>query len=409
MRRQITALVVIALAGGMLAACGNPKQQTEDKLLAAIAATEKQARKYTYTDTDVRGVRTQVEGVVEDDFRHKERLTIGSEVAADEVVSDDALAMRVTSDAALAQLVNRDPALITTANSAAATAESDTGGANLADSLNALKKHEWVLDPAGAPPLIRPASIGPGGVERDPVTGDDALLDALDVFNYARRSISAAFKVQVFNPDDINYKPTEDPFPTINVRGPITRYDLVRPFLPSATLQGARSNLPGPQNFRRMSIYVEKGKVVEIEESIYPAERLKSTIDRGVAFLKKAGASAAILSQTRALKKAPAKPASIAIIGALNVLRERNGDVPIRLRTMKLVITDLGGKNLHVLLPPDVTRGPLDILKNRGRTASINANAPTSGSTTTTVPGAPQANIDSGFDTTTTPTSAPPP
>ncbi len=411
MRRPVAALACVAIVGTLLSACGNGRVETQVTLLRAITATEKASRKYVYTDVDGKGVRTQVVGLIEDDFRHKERLTIGSVVAADQVVSDDALAVRITSDAALARLVNRNPIPKLTA----ADAAPDPTAPTAADALAALKQQQWVLDPAGAPPLVRPATIGPGGVERDPITGDDPLLDANDIFNYVRRAIAGAFNVQKFNPDDINYKPSEDPFTKPDLRGPIERFDLLRPFLPVATIEGgnARSNLPGPQHFRKMAIYVKDGRVTKVAEELFPAERLKQTIERGVAFLKKAGASEKILDQTRALKRAPKKAASVAIIGALNVLRERNSDVPIRLRSMTLTITNLGDRDLHAVLPPEAVRAPLDILKNRGQTASLpTANAASSGpggsSSTTTVPG----NTDSTEITVpgdTTSSSAPPP
>lgn len=374
MRRPLSLIVLVIVAAGLLTSCGNQRQKTLDKALAAIEATAHTARKYTYTETDPRGQVNQVIGVVEDDLRHKERLMLGTEVAADQVVSDDALAMRITSERALARLVNRNPIPEAAASASAdLAAPAEAGAATIIDSLNALKQQRWVLDPAGAPPLVRPSTIGPGGRERDPVTGDDPLLDAIDIFEYARRAIASAFAVVQFNPNDINYKPSQDPFEKPDVRGPVTRYDLVRPFLPNATLQAGagRSNLPGPEHFRKMSIFVRKGRVEKIEEQTYPADRLKETIDRGVAFLKKAGASEAILDQTRALKKLPEQEASAAITAALNVLRERNGDVPIRLRKMTLKITDLGSTDIAVLLPADVTRGPLDILKNRGRSAGV--------------------------------------
>lgn len=409
MRRPIATVAFVAIAASVLSSCGNAREQTVATVLRAISATEKTARKYVYTDVDAQGQRTQVVGLVEDDFRHKERLTLGSVVAADEVVSDDALAIRVTSDAVLARLVNRNPIPAIGAKDATPDPTAPTA----ADSLAALKKQQWVLDPAGAPPLVRPATIGPGGVERDAITGDDPLLDATDIFNYVRRAIAGAYKVDKFNPDDINYKPSEDPFVKPNLRGPIERFDLTRPFLPIATLEGGggRSNLPGPQNFRKMSIYITKGRVIEVAEELFPAERLKQTIDRGVAFLKKAGASQNILDQTRALKKAPEKQASIAIIGALNVLRERNSDVPIRLRSMRLTLTDVGGKDLHAVLPLDAVRGPLDVLKNRGQTASLPTANKASGGPSASTPTGP-GNIDSTETTVagdTTSSSAPPP
>lgn len=372
MRRFLTLIALVAIAGGVLSGCGTAQRKNAEKALAALAATAHTPRKYTYTEIEPSGQVTTVNGVVEDDLRHKERLFLGTEVAADQVVSDDALAMRIPSDRALARLVNRTPASPAAAP-AASGAPSVAGTGTTTDALNALKQQRWVIDPAGAPPLVRPSTIGPGGRERDPVTGDDPLLDAVDTFEYARRAIASALTVIQFNPDDINYKPSEDPFQKPPVGGPVIRYDLIRPSLPNAALQAGagRSNLPGPEHFRKMAIYVRGGRVEKIEEQTYPADRLKATIDRGVAFLKKAGASPAILAQARALKKLPKQEASVAIVAALNVLRERNGDVPIKLRKLTMKITDLGSKNLRVLLPPDAVHASLDILKNRGHSAGV--------------------------------------
>ena len=64
--RRVAILLVVVLAGGALAGCAAKRSQNVDQLLAAISATEKQPRRYAYTDVDAAGVKTEVDGIVDD-------------------------------------------------------------------------------------------------------------------------------------------------------------------------------------------------------------------------------------------------------------------------------------------------------------------------------------------------------
>lgn len=365
MRRVALSLVLLSVTG--LSACGESPSGPRDDLLGFITKTEKVSRRFVYTDEDAKGRKASVEGAILDDFRHKERLSIDGVTAVDSVASDDALAMLVRNPDELVRLVNPTPA----------PPDADDPLATV-DTLGLLRSGAWVLDPAGAPPLdAKPVTDDQGRLKE--TVGEDPLKDSVEVLTYLRRAISVSAGVILFNEDSPDYKPSEDPFPKPSEETKERRYDVIRPGLPLPQFEGAgagRSVFPDAQHFRKLSVYVDQdGLIRRVVEQIDPAERLNDVIDRAAGFLKQAGAGEDTIREVRKLRGLPRPQATAAVVEGINLLRDRVGDPPVRLRRMELRFTSLGSKKIDVVLPTEFQEGRLDVLRNRGRTAG-KADAP---------------------------------
>lgn len=355
MRRRRALVVALALTTLALTACGGPDNSTEDDLRAAIARTERLARTFVYTEKSG-GDTNRVVGLIEDDFRSKARLTVDDKPVFDQVQSDDVLAVRFLDSARVSSMLD-DP----TDTPKPAQAKP----ADAVDPVEALGTHRWVLDPAGAPPLVQTEKV-------DRQLGEDPVLDALNVFTYLRGAIGGAARVIKFNPDSLDYRPKEDPFP--HPKGDVIRYDLERPRLPRASIDsGGAPPLPGDIHIRKMSIYVDHGLVIRVLEQVDPAERLDDIIDNAANYLRDVNASKDAINRVLALKNAPPTQAAQAVIAGVNLFRDQSGDDPIRLRTMELDFDQLGG-TVHVDVPTDYLAADLEILRFRGRD-SVEADA----------------------------------
>jgi hypothetical protein len=142
----------------------------------------------------------------------------------------------------------------------------DTGfGARIANVLGdpvvdkALKEGRWVVDPAGAPPLIR-SDVKAGGV-----AADDPFRDAQDTLRLVDQSMGSAREVKEFTLEDIEYRSALDPWRYPREGSREVRYDLIRPFLPTSEAQqtGAQGDI-GPSQFRKTSVFVVGRKVTQI-------------------------------------------------------------------------------------------------------------------------------------------------
>jgi hypothetical protein len=294
------------------AACGNSRAATDrDELLSVLRRTAPLSKSLTYVDqASERAVR--VDATVEDGFRYSAAASMDGSPAYSVVVSDDAIAFRA------------DPSF---------TGELPGPGAAAGS--------EWVIDRAGAPPAIVPAK------ERFPA-GANPVVDALLVLDYAEQASRQALAVVKFNPDDIEYRPAEDPFPTPGPRSGVTRFDFRRPNLPSVSeLGGANQAVPGVEHFRKMSVYVRDGRVVAVREDIDVAGRL-ADLSRiyGVKF-------PAELDRYRLVQIA---------VDSLNALRQGQGTDPIRVRRMSAVFREIGRR--HQVVMPQGTPGSLAFLRS---------------------------------------------
>lgn len=310
MPRILTAaLLALALC---TTGCG-PDLTAEQKLKSYLLRTERQSRKFVYEDdfgiliqgTLVRLPPASVEGLVEDDLRYHAILKMDEDAVMEQVVSDDALAIRLHDPSSLPPGVA----------SLAALAGSQIIG-------NALAGGQWVLDYTGAPPTLAPTTRR-GSI----AVGINPILDASYIFQYVRRAIDEGARVWEFNKDSLEYKPSEDPFEIPDPNEGIKRFDIIAPELPRRSERGAQATLPTVAHFRKLSFYVKGERVIQIVERIdfeqHP-EFLKAKAGKGIAYH----------------------------LRVLDAIREGKTLEPIPFRDMSYEIVDLG-KPVKVTLPPD--------------------------------------------------------
>lgn len=309
--------IAIAIVGMILFLPGCTKElEPEQKLLKYLTATQDSPRSFLYTESpktsireltsDLNGAREHftVTGKVEDDLRVSAKLRVGEVEVLEQTISEDTLAVRVV-----------DPSKVP-----------GLGGGPVGGSMivgDALRSGKWVLDYAGAPPLIAQRTRE-GAIK----VGEKPLLDAVYVFQYFRRAIDEAQSVELFNKDLVTYDPREDPFPQPKEEAGEQRYDLAAPPLPRRSARGTASGLPGASNFRKMVFYVKGGKVIEVREEIeYENHR----------------------DFRRALEgRGPKYPLTL-----LAAVRAGKGREPVRVRTMSYRASNIGDEKLKVTLPTD--------------------------------------------------------
>jgi hypothetical protein len=344
--RRAWLLVVVAMA--MLASsCGSPDEGADDKLRAAIRATEKVSRTFSYEEK-AGSHAFAVEGAVEDDFRYTAKVKLNDSPLFEEVVDDDAVADRLLEADSIGFLA--------------------LPGVSATPAAKALVNRQWVLDPTGAPVLLVSANT----VRR---LGDDPVVDSLTVFRYLELVLRQQ-RVVKFDKNSLEYRPQEDPFPTPKAGSDVIRYDFFPPKLPKASDTAGTANqaVPGPQHFRKMVVYVRKGRIIRVLEQFDVVGKLDE------------------LKRNYDLQPDPAVPAAkqaAIAIDAINVVRRGQGEQPIRPREMSLSLTKLGDA-VKVALPAEATlTGDLSILRNRGkqaRRATTSTTVPPGAATTTTTP-----------------------
>jgi len=375
--RRRSSLVAAALLTASMVACGGHHTTDADRLRAAMSRTDLLSRRFVYAE-QVGNTKTEVKGLIADDFRYKAAATVNDVPLWEEVVDDDALADRALNSGAFAVFGRRAASPTQAAPGSAVPAQQVTTDSPVVSNTvspevrDALLAHRWVLDSVGAPSLI------PTATEHHPL-GADPVFDALTVFRYVDQSIREAFAVKKFNPDALDYKPSEDPFPKPKKHSGVIRYDWVRPRLPRPQdITGASANqrIPGTANFRKMAVYVKNGRVIQVLEQIDVVSRL------------------AELQRNYNVKIPTSLPSADRVkiaIDAINAVRAAQGDDVIRVRTMSLQFVDLG-QPVTVSLPTDAVAGSLSAFENRGRAtgsttpastpASDAGSAPTTTSTT---------------------------
>lgn len=329
-------LVCVAALMALVGACGE-NDDFEDELRAAIRKTETQSRTFFYTD-DTDGQKIAVRGAIEDDFRYRARVEVNGAPALDEIVSDDTLADRLLEPSLLSLFAAKkggtqpDPAVV-----------------------QALQSGMWVLDPSGAPSLV-------AGAKEERTVGDDFIIDALNTFRYVEQAIIDAPlpRVERFNPESISYRAKEDPFPRPK-RG-VKRYDITRSRVPRRSESGGNQNVFGVGVFRKMSIYVRDGKVVEVREFIDVAARLED-IEKNFGI---------DLSKSRSVDEAVKE-----VVIGVNAVRKGQGLDLIRPRKMHVRFSGFG-KPTEVVVPTEgLVEGKLGFLVNRGKRSVNEPTTPT--------------------------------
>jgi len=328
-------------------ACGSSKRSDAQVLRSLLAATAAAPRAFVYEETTPTST-LAVRGRVEDDLRYKATVSVAGIPAFEEVVADDALADRVVAGSSDAFLL-RSPA------------------STSPPVPPALAEGRWVVDRYGAPSLLTSAR------ERHPV-GEDPIYDALTVLRYVDGAMTQSLGARKFNPDSLDYHPNEDPFPAPKRGSGIVRYDLPPPRLPRSsdvsTSGASRQTIPDTPNFRKLSVYVKGGRVIQILEQIDLRPRLRD------------------LDRDYALKIPPGTPeerASVAL-ERLNAVRRAAGGQPIRVRELTVSFVDVG-RGEPISLPEDAVEGDLSLFVHRG-TAAASAASATTTTTTTVVSGA---------------------
>ena len=356
-RRRIllTGLLVVTAFG--LSGCKGATD-AEKRLREALRNTEKLSNTFLYTETvaDKAGSHeTDVRGLVEDDFRYKARVAADGKPLLDEVVSDDAIAVRFLDPGGIGRFLRKPTEAkqggsgvgsgSTTAEPAAGlTVRFGTPGEPSAAEI--LASRRWVLDSAGAPSAF-------GGAKTDRTLGDDPIADARAVFAYVDRAMNEAVRVVEFNSESLEYRKDEDPFETPKERSGVTRYDLERPKLPKASETGTGSNqvTPDARHFRKMSVYVKDERIIKVVEKIDVESRLDDLAD---------------IYDTKFPTDRPRSEVAAIAVEALNVIRTGQGQDPIRLRSMEFSLKDLG-TDVKVDMPTDTMKASLALLQNRGR------------------------------------------
>ena len=235
--RRAGALALVLLA---LAATSCERNQDSIVLRRNITRSADKSREFT-----VRVASTDsafaVRGKLDDDLRYSMLLSSATgKPLIDYVVGDDTLAVRL-----------RDPAF----------------GRKLANVLGdavvdrELKAGRWVQDPAGAPPVVQPATAA------GQTTGNP-FQDARHVLLLTQSAMGQSSQVVKWSLEDISYKSRFDPwrYP----KDPELRYDLRAPALPRSeaqTVQGGGGDV-GPQHFRKLSVFVRDGRVAQVCEAI---------------------------------------------------------------------------------------------------------------------------------------------
>ncbi len=339
-------LMATVVGAAVLAGCGGG-EDAEAELRQALRRTEHLAHRFVYQEVHD-GVTTVVEGEVEDDFRYRARLTRGGRPVLDEVVVDDELWMRFTQPEGVRAML---------ASGAGRGEETAIEGVRVVDALEARR---WVHDPHGAPPVLRTGDINES-------LGEDPIRDARSVLRYAEQMISRAAAITRYNPESLDYRPSEDPFPTPEDGSGVIRYDYVTPWFPRADQATAASEaIAGPHHFRKMSVYVKDGVVIRVMEQIAATGEIAENFVRYIrTFLDSDRETLAQFEQ--ALEGVPEHQLSEFLITSVNHLRQTMGEDPVRARTVSYELVDVGDA-ISVERPTgdDVIQGDLSAIRGRG-------------------------------------------
>ncbi len=340
MRRR-SALLSIAVLAGSLAACGDGNVEARDEVMAALEATEELSRSFVYAEeTAERSL--EVRGLIEDDFRFTALASEDGAPTIEQVVVDDTLAVRVLSDAMRAALASLD----------GADAETSEPGITVGAALAARR---WVVDEAGAPAVTTTAD------DFDSL-GDDPVRDARTVFDYVERAISSSFAVARFNPDSLDYKPSEDPFEAPDEGSAVIRYDVIPRFLPRPSDVGGGGGAapPGASNLRKMAIYVEDGKVVRIVERIAAEGDVGDDLAAYLQVFTREFDEAQADQLDAALATLSDEERSPFLLEVLNLVLSQIGEDEVRARGMSIDFVDLG-EDQAAVLPADGIEGSLTL------------------------------------------------
>jgi hypothetical protein len=353
MRRAL--LVVLALALLSTPACSKKESDSKD-VLTFVDATENLAQRFVYTE-QADGVTTIVQGLVEDDFRYKTKVSQDGHDVLEQVISDDTAAVRFLDPTKLAAWVDKGVL-------SAVDQKTDLAGVGV---LDALRAQRWVSDEGGAPGLILAA---------DKLTkpGEDPILDARTNLEFVRQiaggdDLTPFIK---FNPDSISptYREDEDPFPKPEKGSGVDRYDVAQPGMPSAAeaTSGAEPFFASAVNFRKLAVYVKDGRIIQVREYVGLTPRLLRDLRSYLSAIVDATVPEKVRNDFHAERdRLKGEALGKFLLAGLNTFIDLGGDDPIRFRARTLELRDLGAKDIKVDLPSPTIKGSLAVLKNLGR------------------------------------------
>ncbi len=235
---RIIALVAVCAA---LASCGALRED-ETKLRGFMSATQGQPRIFTYIEASAtRWLRLDVR--VSDDLKYEMKLTSARGPVFDAIIADDAMYMHVLN----AKLLQGLP--VSFGNPA---------------TFGLLAAHRWVEDPAGAPPLAQPRTdLSANAPPPDPFS------IAQHLFNTLTDEIATSAAIVRFNPDSIEYKPSQDPWMYPDRAKNQDRYDYIRPRLPIRQPTGGTNQFQlNEAFFRKTSAFVQNGRIYQACEMV---------------------------------------------------------------------------------------------------------------------------------------------
>jgi hypothetical protein len=345
--RRRSGIVLAVLAGvGVLAGCGR-SDDDEAELRQALRRTEHLAHRFVFQEVHD-GVTTVVEGEVEDDFRYRARLSRGGRHLMDEVVVDDELFIRFTQPQGIQAML---------VSGAGRGEETAVDGVRVVD---ALESRRWVRDPHGAPSILRTADI-------EETLGTDPVAEARSVLRYAEQMIGRAWAISRYNPESLDYKPSEDPFPTPEDGSGVTRFDYVAPFFPRGDQStSAAEAVASSRHFRKMAVYVKDGLVIRVMEQIAATGDVAENFVRYIRNALETDQST-LAQFEQAIEQVPEDQMSDFLITSWNLVRQTMGEDPIRARTMSYELVDLG-EDIRLAAPAgdEVIEGDLSALQGRG-------------------------------------------
>jgi hypothetical protein len=341
--KRVLALSAISAVLASGASCGR-RQTDTDALRVILTRSALLSRSFVYEEKTPQNA-IVVQGAVADDFRYKALVSLDGQPAFDEVVTDDAVADRVLDPRGFSMFSRQGPAKGTPPPSLNPDTTSTAPAGELSP-VDALRARQWVVDPVGAPSLL------PSATDKHTL-GSDPIYDSLNVFHYVEDAIHISAGVVKFSPESLTYKPQEDPFPKPAKGSGVIRYDIARRPLPRPSTTGAGGNqeVPDVNHFRKMSVYVKDGVIIQVREDVDVASRL-GDLSRLYNVKFSAG-------QTVDQRVAQA-------VAAINSVRQGQGNAVIRVRTMSLKLVDVG-KAPAIDLPSATVTGSLALFENRGQ------------------------------------------
>lgn len=234
-------VAVVAVATAACGSGGSLAADPRDRVRTALGATTGRPLAVTYRVTSA-GRDIEVRLRSKDAFRYHAVVAIDGVPVVEEAVVDDTIAMRLL-----------DP-----------SAPTWFPGATLPPPL---ASGAWVVDEVGAPDPLAPQSTVLPPAEK-------AVDDALAVFAAARAWLEEADEVSRFNPNAVDYRAKEDPFPVPPSGSPVIRYDGKPPSLPQPDDGGAQAAVPSENHFRRVAFYVKDGALLAVRSSVDVQSRL---------------------------------------------------------------------------------------------------------------------------------------